>query len=51
MERDAADCEMAELLVRKYAAEVDWEYLERKASGPDNDVLDELSILRSKVPK
>lgn len=49
--RSSADCEMAELLVRRYVSELDWRYLENKAAGPDNEVLEELSLLRAKVSK
>jgi hypothetical protein len=36
------DCEMAELLLKKYAEELDWEYLEKKAVLPENNTLTEL---------
>lgn len=45
------DCEMAELLVRKYAEKLDWQYLERQAAKPDNNVLVELSDIRKETGK
>ena len=43
------DCEMAELLIMRYANELDWAYLEKKAEKPENDVLQELMTLKSKA--
>lgn len=43
------DCEMVELLLRKYYNELDWEYLEKKAGKPENDTLKELIYLKEKV--
>jgi len=45
------DCEMVELLVRKYKKELDLPYLEKKASLPENDILQELLELKKKVSK
>lgn len=45
------DCEMAELLVLKYAEELDWQYLERQAAKPDNNVLVELANIRKGTEK
>ena len=45
------DCEMADLLIRKYAEELDWEYLEKQAAKPDNNTLAELLQLKKKVEK
>jgi hypothetical protein len=42
------DCEMAELLVRRYAADIDWVYLEGRAAGPENDTGAELAALKAK---
>jgi hypothetical protein len=36
------DCEMVELLVSHYFNDLDWSYLEKKASKPENDTLLEL---------
>lgn len=43
------DCEMAELLIRRYCKEIDWEYLEKRASMPENDLLAELLKLKETV--
>lgn len=46
--RSAADCEAAELLVVRYRGGLDWEYLERKAALPENDLAVELRDLRER---
>lgn len=43
------DCEMAELLVTRYLQELDWDYLEKKAKRPENDVLEEMQELKRKA--
>jgi len=43
------DGEMVELLMNRYFDEIDWSYLEKKASKPENDILVELKDLKSKV--
>jgi len=43
------DCEMVELLIKRYTKELDGDYLEKKAVTPENDVLSELLELRKKV--
>lgn len=43
------DCEMAELLVHRYKDELDWRYLEKKASLPENDTLREMRSLKEKI--
>ena len=45
------DCEMVALLLKKYLADVDWPYLERKASLPENDTLSELLEIKERVEK
>lgn len=45
------DCEMMELLIKKYTEELDWTYLEKKAAMPENNVLSELSELKQKAEK
>jgi hypothetical protein len=45
------DCEMAELLIQKYADKLDWQYLERQAAKPDNNVLVELLNIRKEAGK
>lgn len=47
--KSEVDCEMVELLVRRYMEEVDWAYLKKRAKRPENDVLDELESLRKKA--
>jgi hypothetical protein len=46
--KSTVDCEMTELLVSRYAKEIDWNYLEKKAACPENDTLAELRVLREK---
>jgi len=43
------DYEMVELLVTRYAKELDWPYLEKKAGLPENDTFEELAALKKKV--
>ena len=43
------DCEMAELLVKKYFNELDWSYLEEKAARSENDTLSEIQELKNRV--
>jgi hypothetical protein len=45
------DCEMVELLIRKYKEELDWSYLEKRALLPENDIFQELLELKKKVSK
>ncbi|MDI7258688.1 MAG: hypothetical protein QME90_02075 [Thermodesulfobacteriota bacterium] len=45
------DCEMAELLIRRYQKELDWDYTQKKAIAPHNDTLSDLLELRSKAEK
>jgi hypothetical protein len=42
------DCEMAELLVIRYGKEMKWDYLESKAKQPENDIWEELRIMKEK---
>ena len=44
--KSEVDCEMAELLIRRYFNEMDWGYLEKKASLPENDLLADLLKLK-----
>jgi hypothetical protein len=44
--KSEADCEMVELLTRRYEGGLDWPYLERKAAEPQNDCLDMLLAIR-----
>lgn len=43
------DCEMVELLIKRYAKELDWGYLEKKGAMPDNNTAAELLELRKKA--
>jgi hypothetical protein len=43
------DCEMVDLLMRRYKEELDWAYLEKKAALPEIDILSELLKLRERV--
>jgi len=43
------DGEMVELLVNRYFNELDWSYLEKKASKPENDILLELQEFKKRV--
>jgi len=45
------DCEMVELLVRRYGDELDWDYLGRRASLPENDTKKEFDTLKKKTEK
>jgi hypothetical protein len=45
------DCEMAELLVRRYSGELDWAYLKDKAALPENNTLAELLKLEEETEK
>jgi hypothetical protein len=42
------DCEMAELLTMRYQKELDWAYMEKKATLPENNTLQELKKIRNK---
>lgn len=44
----AVDCEMVELLIRKYIKELDWEYLRKRASQPENNTWKELLRIKKK---
>jgi hypothetical protein len=40
---------MVSLLIRKYLREIDWNYLEKRAADPENDVLSELNDIKERV--
>jgi len=42
------DCEMSELLAVRYGKELDWDYLEKRAEKPENDLIQELDALKRK---
>jgi hypothetical protein len=43
------DGEMAELLLAKYGQKLDWAYLEKRCSEPENDTLEELRSIRLRM--
>ncbi len=43
------DCEIVELLIRRYIKELDWLYLKKKAVIPENNILSELLELKRKA--
>jgi hypothetical protein len=43
------DCEMVELLSKRYVNELDWSYLEKKAAMPENDTLSELLEIKGRA--
>jgi len=45
------DCEMVELLAKRYVNDLDWSYLEKKAAMPENDTLSEILELKKRVGK
>lgn len=49
--KSEVDCEMVELLARRYFNELDWSYLEKKASQPENDTLDELREVKRRASR
>jgi hypothetical protein len=49
--RSEVDCEMVELLIRRYLKEIDWNYLERQVAKPENNTLTELMELKEKIKR
>ncbi len=47
--RSEADCEMVELLAKRYVNDLDWSYLEKKAAKPENDTLSELLGIKGRA--
>jgi len=43
------DCEMVELLLKRYTKELDWLYLEKKAAKPENNTLSELFGIKKRI--
>lgn len=43
------DCEMVELLVKRYRGDLDWTYLEKRAALPEVEILSELVTIRERV--
>ena len=46
--RSETDCEMVALLLARYSADLDWDYLEKKATEPANDTAAELKAMKAK---
>ncbi len=47
--KSETDCEMVELLAKKYVNDLDWSYLEKKAAMPENDTLSELLEIKGRA--
>jgi hypothetical protein len=47
--KSETDCEMIELLLKKYGKGLDWVYLEKQASNPDNNTITELLKLKKEL--
>ena len=47
--KSETDCEMVELLAKKYVSDLDWSYLEKKAAMSENDTLTELSEIKRRA--
>lgn len=47
--KSTIDCEMVELLINRYISELDWQYMEKKASMPQNDTLKELKEIFNRI--
>lgn len=47
--KSETDCEMADLLLRKYGTGLDWNYLEKQASNPNNNTIAELLKLKKEL--
>ncbi len=47
--KSEVDCEMSELLIIKYFKEIDWDYIEKKAIIPENNVFSELMEFKEKA--
>jgi hypothetical protein len=45
------DCEMVELLLKRYNKELDWVYLEKKAARPESNTMSELLELKKRIEK
>jgi hypothetical protein len=43
------DCEMVELLLKKYMNDLDWPYLKKKTAMPENDTLSELLEIKKRT--
>jgi hypothetical protein len=43
------DCEMVDLLAKRYFEELDWTYLEKRAAMPENDTFSELQEIKERA--
>jgi hypothetical protein len=43
------DCEMVDLLAKRYFEELDWTYLEKRAVMPENDIFSELQEIKKRA--
>ena len=44
--KSETDCELVELLIKRYFNDLDWPYMEKRAGMPENDTLSELLELK-----
>ena len=49
--KSETDCEMVELLLKRYNKELDWGYLGKKAARPENNTKSELLELKKRIEK
>lgn len=49
--KSETDCEMVELLLKRYNKELDWGYFEKKAARPENNTMSELLELKKRIEK
>ena len=49
--KSETDCEMVELLLKRYNKELDWGYLGKKAARPENNTMSELLELKKRIEK
>ncbi len=47
--KSESDCEMVELLMKRYLPDLDWPYLEGKAARPENDTLPALLEMKKRI--
>jgi hypothetical protein len=47
--KSETDCEMVELLAKRYVNDLDWSYLEKKAAMPENDTLSEILEIKERA--
>jgi len=47
--KSETDCEMVELLAKRYVNDLDWSYLEKKAAMPENNTLSEILEIKERA--